>query len=62
MFECFMFFISVLEMPFIGKEKAFKYQTQNLELFLKMLFRFETIWMRIGQMKSIFLKPPVHLK
>ena len=36
-------------MPFIEKEKAFKHETENYELFLHMPLKFKIILTRIGQ-------------
>ena len=44
-----LFFFSGIEMPFIGKEKAFKHSTQNSEFFQHMLLKFEIIRTRISQ-------------
>ena len=51
-------------MKFTRKEKTFKNQTFNFDLFLYMLFKIEreSVNLQYYDIISIFLKHPVHLK
>ena len=68
-----VFFFSDIEMPFTGKEKAFKHWTLNMTLrIVSTHLEFDIIWMRIIQVTcnlyqffwntliSNFLKHPVY--